>query len=163
MTGNPRWSSGVRWEIQRAMNAVVREAADIVASQSSNGKWIAPGEIDELGDNPSLGTAGQICDAQAELIQQPVALQLREYARLAFAQHGGHAPRAKDPERLPAVDVVLAGLDDFEAALLKGSSAGGRCAARRDDQCLRSGRCLTVEKTVGQFQPPAVHGNRRCG
>ncbi|WP_381798758.1 hypothetical protein [Streptomyces niveus] len=60
MTDNPRWSKEVRWEIQRAMNAVVREAADVVTRRSSNGKWIAPGEIDELGDNPSLGMAGQI-------------------------------------------------------------------------------------------------------
>lgn len=60
MTDDPRWSEDVRWEIQRAMNAVVREAADVVTRRSSNGKWIAPGEIDELGDNPSLGMAGEI-------------------------------------------------------------------------------------------------------
>ncbi|MGW6744858.1 hypothetical protein ACWGDX_29675 [Streptomyces sp. NPDC055025] len=55
-----KWSPEVRHEIQRAMNAVVREADDIVKRRSSDGRWLPPGEIDELGSNPALGAAGRI-------------------------------------------------------------------------------------------------------
>ncbi|MCF6521966.1 hypothetical protein [Streptomyces sp. JJ36] len=58
--GNPRWSEETRREIQRAMNAVVREAADIAARRGEHGVWLPPGETAELGDNPALCTAARI-------------------------------------------------------------------------------------------------------
>lgn len=57
---DPRLSPEIRTEIQMAMNAVVREAADIVRRRSESGRWLPPGEIDELGTNSALCTAARI-------------------------------------------------------------------------------------------------------
>lgn len=60
MSESSRWSPTVRAEIQMAMNAVIREAHDIVTRRSEGGQWLPPGETGEVGDNPGLGRAAEI-------------------------------------------------------------------------------------------------------
>lgn len=57
---NPRTSPEVRVEIQTVMNAVVREAGDIVTRRSRDGRWLPPGEVGELGSNTALGRAAEV-------------------------------------------------------------------------------------------------------
>ncbi|MEU0596254.1 hypothetical protein [Streptomyces ardesiacus] len=57
---DPRWSPEVRIDVQMAMNAVIREAADILQRRSSGGRWLPPLEIDEDGTNSALCTAARI-------------------------------------------------------------------------------------------------------
>ncbi len=57
---NPRTSPEVRDEIQTVMNALVREAGDIVTRRSRDGVWLPPGEISELGTNTALGRAAEV-------------------------------------------------------------------------------------------------------
>ncbi|MFJ8865995.1 MULTISPECIES: hypothetical protein [unclassified Streptomyces] len=60
MSDNPRTSPQVRVEIHTAMNALVREASDIVTRRSRDGQWLPPGEIAELGTNTALGRAAEV-------------------------------------------------------------------------------------------------------
>ncbi|MFJ6140542.1 glycosyltransferase family 2 protein [Kitasatospora sp. NPDC092286] len=57
---DPKWNIDRRVEIHTAVNAVIREAADIVGRRSRNGRWTPPGEMVEGGTNSGLISAARV-------------------------------------------------------------------------------------------------------
>lgn len=51
---HPKDSPERRQEIHDAINAVIREAAEVVRLRSRNERWEIPGDLDEFGDNYGL-------------------------------------------------------------------------------------------------------------
>lgn len=51
---HPAQSPERRQEIHDVIDAVIREAADVVTRRSSNGKWELPGDLGQYGDNYGL-------------------------------------------------------------------------------------------------------------
>ncbi|MFD8902657.1 hypothetical protein [Streptomyces ardesiacus] len=94
---DPRWSPDVRMTVQMAMNAVVREAADIVQRRSDGGRWVPPREIDEVGSNSALCTAARVwvldkLDAQireARQVLDQVEADCRAQAGVVIRPHQG--------------------------------------------------------------------------
>ncbi|MFI9272965.1 hypothetical protein ACIGXM_19890 [Kitasatospora sp. NPDC052896] len=68
---DPRWAYDRRVEIHQAVDGVLREAADVLARRSRNGRWTPPGEIAEGGSNIGLSTAARVwvLDRLAERIR----------------------------------------------------------------------------------------------
>ncbi|GAA2242795.1 MULTISPECIES: hypothetical protein [Kitasatospora] len=59
-SSDPQWSHDHRVEIHGAVNAVLREADDIMKRRTRNGLWTPPGEIAEGGSNIGLVTAARV-------------------------------------------------------------------------------------------------------
>ncbi|WP_063795150.1 glycosyltransferase [Kitasatospora sp. MBT66] len=57
---DPKWDVDRRVEIHTAVNAVIREAADIVGRRSRGGRWTPPGEMVEGGSNGGLISAARV-------------------------------------------------------------------------------------------------------
>ncbi|OEJ62339.1 hypothetical protein BGM19_34330 [Streptomyces agglomeratus] len=92
----PPWSPDNRLRIQRAMNAVLREAADLVLRRTSGGQWWPPAET-EAGDVSGLILTARhlvlapleevLKDARATL--DDVERQVREYRGLSRPDERG--------------------------------------------------------------------------
>jgi hypothetical protein len=96
MESDPRWSPEVRTDIKMAMNAVIREAADIVQRRSRAGQWLPPGEIDELGTNSALCTAARIWVLDKLEAQIREARQVLDRVEADCRAQSGVVPRSHE-------------------------------------------------------------------
>jgi hypothetical protein len=75
------------------MDALVHEAADILARRTESGRWLPPGETAELGDNHSMARAAELWVLSR--LDTHIAAAREAAARLTTAAHteSGITPR----------------------------------------------------------------------